>query len=445
MRVMLQIRLATSASVLAMAVAGFMTTSAGAQTSGVPTVGGLDISNYAPRTIIDPPSSLPLAKDVGKRAHTNVKILVVPSNDGAPIAPPRPGGVSPALPPTSGYYYETPASLACAYGLVAFSPGCPPNTLTANSTKGSRAIAIVDAYDDPTAFKDLATFSSQFSLPAPSTASFQVVFASGSRPPNGNATGWDIEESLDVQWAHGMAPHAQIFLVEAASNSYTDLFTAVDKASALVAAAGGGEVSMSWGGPEFSSETGFDSNMKTANVVYFAASGDHPGTEYPCVSPYVVCVGGTGNARPKGQFDGSVTWESTGGGISAFEARPSYQNGISGIVGANRGGPDVGAIADPNSGVWVVDSNNSTDTTYWHIVGGTSVATPVTAAIVNAAGHFYASTAIEQAQIYATLGTEGGGWDYVTFGFCGPYDGTFAVPGWDACTGAGTPNGLSAK
>jgi subtilase family serine protease len=236
-----------------------------------------------------------------------------------------------------------------------------------------------------------------------------------------------------------------IYLVEAASNSYTDLFTAVVKASSLVAAAGGGEVSMSWGGGEFSTETTYDADMKTANVVYFASAGDNPGTEYPCVSPYVVCVGGTGNVRENGKFDGSVTWESTGGGISAFEARPSYQNAILGIVGAKRGVPDVAALADPTSGVWVVDSDNASHAVTWYIVGGTSAAAPVTASIVNAAAHFYANTATEQAQIYSTLGSEGGGWNDVQSGFCGLYNATFAGPGWDACTGAGTPNGLTAK
>jgi hypothetical protein len=98
-----------------------------------------------------------LAQDIGKRAHTNLKVLVAPSTNGAAIAPPRLGGVTPGLvtpngsPPFSGYYYETPASLACVYGLAAFVVGCNPNTVTTDSILGSKAIAIVDAYDDPTA------------------------------------------------------------------------------------------------------------------------------------------------------------------------------------------------------------------------------------------------------------------------------------------------------
>ncbi len=98
---------------------------------------------------------------------------------------------------------------------------------------------------------------------------------------------------------------------------------------------------MSWGSGEFRSETSYDSGMATAKVVYFASAGDAPGTEYPCVSPNVVCAGGTGDSRnpSTGAFEGVVAWPDTGGGVSAYEARPSWQASISTIVGAYRGAP----------------------------------------------------------------------------------------------------------
>jgi len=268
-----------------------------------------------------------------------------------------------------------------------------------------------------------------------------VVYATGVKPPDGTLTGWDVEEALDIEYAHGMAPKALVYLVEANSPSNADLFVAVNKAGALVAAAGGGEVSMSWGGSEFAAETSFDSNMTTSGVVYFASAGDTPGTEYPCVSPNVVCVGGTGNSRNQvtGKFEGEIAWIDTGGGISTYEPRPSYQAAITYLT--KRGAPDVAAVADPNTGAWVYNVANGG----WMVVGGTSLASPVTTAIVNVAGHFYASTAIEQSYIYATLGTPGAGWNDVTSGACGLYDGFVAGPGYDFCTGVGTPGGLAYK
>jgi kumamolisin len=395
---------------------------------------------YAPGTVYSPRSNFLVASEVGKKAHTNVRVRVPPAN----AQPPGHASVTPLAPPVSGYFYETPASLACIYHLVTVtSPGCNPNIVSTNAATGARAIAIVDAYDYPGALSDLTKFSSQFSLPAPTSANFQVVYATGTKPTDGTGSGWDVEAALDIQYAHGLAPKAKIYLVEAASNSFSDLFQAVDKAGQLVAAAGGGEVSMSWGGGEFSSELSLDSHMTTSKVVYFASSGDSAGTEYPCVSPNVVCVGGTGNSRnpSTGKFEGEIAWIDTGGGFSLYEARPAYQNAIAGIVGAKRGVPDVAAVADPNTGVWIYNLANGG----WFPVGGTSAASPVSAAIVNSAGAFAASTSAELAAIYSTVGSAGAGWNDVTSGACGLYDGFQAVSGWDPCTGVGSPRGFSFK
>jgi kumamolisin len=400
---------------------------------------------YASGTIFDPPSSLLLEREIGKKAHTNLKILVPPVNAaGVKAQPPRYNGVAPQVPPLSGFFFETPASLACVYQLIAVTvPGCNPNLAVTNVAKGSKAIAIVDAYDYPAAVSDLTTFSSQFGLPGPTSSNFQVVYATGTKPPNGTGSGWDVEAALDIQYTHGLAPNAKVYLVEAASDSFSDLFQAVAKASQLVAAAGGGEVSMSWGGGEFSTESSFDSYMTTKLVVYFGAAGDSAGTIYPCVSPNVVCVGGTGNIRNPvtGKFEGEIAWLNTGGGLSFYETRPAYQNPISGIVGGKRGVPDIAAVADPNTGVWIYNAANGG----WFPVGGTSVASPVMAAIANVAGHFYASSIAELNTIYSTVGSVGPSWNDITSGACGPYDGFPALPGWDYCTGVGTPRALSFK
>jgi kumamolisin len=190
-------------------------------------------------------------------------------------------------------------------------------------------------------------------LPAPTSANFQVVYASGRQPPV-NAD-WNYEEALDIEWAHAMAPNAKIYLVEAASNSWGDLFVAVSVANSLLASAGGGEVSMSCGGSEFSSETYYDRYFTQPGVVYFAGSGDSPGVIWPSTSPNVVSVGGTSISRnpTTGAFQQEMAWQSGGGGPSLYELRPGYQNGISAIVQTRRGTPDVAADADPSTGVWI--------------------------------------------------------------------------------------------
>jgi subtilase family serine protease len=160
------------------------------------------------------------------------------------------------------------------------TPGCNPNETTENPNvnRGGGAIALVDAFDDPTAATDLATFSEQFGLPA---ANFTVVFAKGTRPGTDPTGGFEIEESLDIEWAHAMAPKAKIFLVEAPNNSLANLFAAAQLAAQIVAANGGGEVSMSFGSGEFTQETLFDADFTLPGVVFLASSGDSPGVEYP--------------------------------------------------------------------------------------------------------------------------------------------------------------------
>lgn len=204
--------------------------------------------------------------------------------------------------------------------------------------------------------------------------------------------------ALDVQMAHAMAPNAKLYLVEAASNSDSDLLAAVDKAAQLVASAGGGEVSMSWGGAEFPGETNYDSHFQKSGVIFLASTGDSPGVEWPSASANVVAVGGTSLSRQLGSFTflHHASWADGGGGISSYVARPSYQLAIAGIVGAMRGVPDIAAVADPTTGVWVFDSGNGG----WFTVGGTSVSAPLLAGIVNSSGHFYASSSVELTKIY---------------------------------------------
>jgi kumamolisin len=378
-----------------------------------------------------PASSTERKGDIGLRAHTNIKVFT--PTGGLP----QEGAAALSGPPFAGYLFETPASLACIYNLVPQSAGCNANAVTAVPTGGSTSIAIVDAYDNPGAAKDLAKFSKQFGLPP---ANFQVVFATGTRPFND--PGWEIEESLDVQWAHAMAPNAKLYLVEAASNSFYDLFTAETVAASIVANDGGGVISNSWGGSEFPDEAAFDSFFTYPGVVYFASTGDGPGVLYPSVSPYVVAVGGTTISRnpDSGAYIFESAWNSTGGGLSQYEAIPSYQMGVAKVVGTQRGVPDVSAEADPDSGVWVRDSGNGG----WYIVGGTSASSPIWAGIVSAAGSNLGSSAAELATIYKNRSNKLDFSD-IKSGVCGPWNGNLTQVGYDLCTGVGVPVGYGAK
>jgi hypothetical protein len=374
-----------------------------------------------------------MTEHIGHHAHTNFKMFIpaagMAARQNSPGAVPEASG-----PPFTGYFYETPASLACIYKLVPSADAdCNPNNPNiTNPAGGGRTIAIVDAYHYPTAASDLAAFSAQFGLPQ---ANLQVVFADGRQPPV-NAD-WNIEEALDIQWAHAMAPQAKIFLVEAASTSYSSLLNAVSVARNLVLSAGGGEVSMSWGGSEFSAETSYDAYFKQPGTIYFASSGDSPGVIWPAASPYVVSVGGTSISRnpTTGAFQQQIAWQAGGGGPSFYEPLPSFQSGVEGIPQTRRATPDVSADADPSTGVWVYVSP------YWYIIGGTSVAAPVWAGIVNAAGRFSPASQNELATLYANPGNLSD----VVRGSCGPNEGYMAAEGWDFCTGLGSPSGYLGK
>lgn len=411
----------------------------------------------APTGVIVPILSIIKAGDAGQLAHTNVKILNFEGGiNGSIVGTPRVYG-----PPFAGFFYETPASIACVYALkTPVVPGCNPYSTTSllNPAGGDKAIAIVDAYHDPNAFNDLSFFNGQFGVPGINSGptGFQVVFAPAltpsetcltptkKAPPPAKGTGWDVEESLDIEWAHAMAPGATLYLVEAQSNTFNDLFCAVILASNLVKTAGGGEVSMSWGSDEFAIEPLLDFAFTTPTVVYFASSGDGPGVQYPSASPNVISVGGTTLSRnaTSGNFLNENVWQSTGGGPSAFELTPTYQRGVPGIT-AMRGTPDISADANPFTGVWVYDSVSGPT---WYIVGGTSVSSPMVAGIVNNASalthSFAASTSAELTKLY---GDAAGDFNDVTLGSCGLYMGYFAVSGWDFCSGRGSPRGYTGK
>jgi subtilase family serine protease len=368
--------------------------------------------------VIVPDSTVEHPTDMGARAHTN-HLVLIPANAGPRFVGSHPAG-------------ETPLSIRSLYNLG-----------SSVSFGGARVIAIVDAFHYATAENDLGVFSSQFGLPACTTANgcFKVVFASGTQPRKN--CGWAQEAALDIEWAHALAPNAKIVLVEAASNSFANLFTAVDVATSAVANGGGGEVSMSWGGSEFSSEASSDSHFQNTGVVYFASSGDTGGaTIYPSASPYVVAAGGTTIHRDAlGNFVSETGWNGSGGGPSKYEAKPAYQNSVGGTDASQRSIPDLSFDADPNSGVSVYDSTSCQGNSGWLVFGGTSVSSPSLAGIVNSAGGFASSSADELNTIYSNY-TNTNDYRDILSGSAGSFT---AGPGWDFVTGVGSDLGYVGK
>jgi len=156
----------------------------------------------------------------------------------------------------------------------------------------------------------------------------------------------------------------------------------------------------------------------------------------------VVSAGGTtlSTNATTGVFEVETTWQDGGGGPSIVEPRPAYQNGIAYIVGSQRGTPDIAAIANLNTGVWVYNST-LIGAPAWFVVGGTSVSSPVNAGISNAEGGFAPSSYAFLSKLYAypVAFTD------ITNGNCGLYIGNLTMNGWDFCTGWGSPHGFFGK
>lgn len=271
--------------------------------------------------------------------------------------------------------------------VAATSPtGLSPATIksaysfSTSSTAGAgTTVAIVDAYNDPNAESDLGVFSSQFGLPACTTANgcFSKVNQTGGTKYPKTDSGWALEISLDVQWAHAIAPGAKILLVEASSNSFTNLLAAEDYAKTHAQ-----YVSNSWGGSEFSGESSYDSHFVRSGVSFFVSAGDSGlPAQYPSSSPNVISVGGTTLTISGGTFVSETGWSSGGGGCSTYETATSAQSSFSqyGQVSCagKRATPDVSMDADPASGVSVYDSTRYQGQQGWFTVGGTSVGSPI--------------------------------------------------------------------
>jgi hypothetical protein len=327
----------------------------------------------------------------------------------------------------------SPAQIAHAYGfdLVNFANG----TIKGDGT--GQTIAIVDPFDDPTIASDLQHFDQTFGLPDP--PSFQKLTPQGLPARN---TSWDLEIALDVEWAHAIAPKANIDLVEALNSTTTSLYAADVFAAGQP---GVSVVSNSWGGNEYFSETADDKNFVHAGVSFVFASGDSGAPpEYPAASPNVLAVGGTTlRLDGSGNYLGETGWGhgsfsfffgGSGGGISQVEPKPAFQINVTQSA-THRTNPDVAFDADPNTGVFVFDTNNGG----FLQVGGTSIGAPSWSgliAIVNQGRAVKGTSSLNGGdllnQIYKVSAND---FHDITSG----NNGFPAGPGYDLVTGRGSP------
>jgi hypothetical protein len=325
---------------------------------------------------------------------------------------------------------KSPADIRSAYGL-------------GSSSSGGRTVAIVDAYDDPNAEKDLAVYRSQYHLGDCTTANkcFTKVSQTGSTtklpPRNG---GWAQEISLDLDMVSATCPDCHILLVEASSASFANLSAAVGYAAEQPGVVA---ISNSYGGPD---TTSYASAYNHPGIAVTASTGDSGyGIQSPASFPGVVAVGGTSlNKASNARGWTESAWSGAGSGCSTLNPKPTYQTGVTGCTG--KATADVSAVADPNTGVAVYDSYAYQGYSGWMVFGGTSAASPIIASVYALAGGPGAGV---DAGSTIWGNTDASALNEVSDGSNGPCPSTVpqlctAGSGWDGPTGLGTPNGTTA-
>ena len=339
------------------------------------------------------------------------KVLVNVDRNGKPVPNATPSGYG-------------PADLQSAYNL-------------SGTTSGGRTVAIVDAYDDPTAEADLGVYRSQYGLTACTTANgcFKKVNQNGGTTPPRSNGGWAQEISLDVDMVSAICPSCHILLVEASSNSFANLATAVSYAASVPGVIA---ISNSYGGSDSSNMAQYE-NAAAKGIAVTASSGDGGyGVESPASFTHVVGVGGTHLVRASNTRGWTETaWSGAGSGCSTINAQPGWQTGTQ---CAKKAVADVSAVADPNTGVAVYDSTSYQGLKGWLVFGGTSVSSPIIASVYALGGNFGTYAGQYSWGHASSLFDVSGG----SNGSCSPSLWCNAVAGWDGPTGLGTPNGTGA-
>lgn len=282
----------------------------------------------------------------------------------------------------------TPKDIWDAYGITNLN-------LSQNIQIYRPTITIVIAYGSKTITNDVDIFSNTFQIPK--IHQFDIYYQNGNEflkgpipdnyPTNSR---WSIETTLDVQWAHAIAPHANINLVVSKSSSLCDILGALQYASSC--SLNSNIISMSWGMKEVAKQIEYDNlYFSNPNIIYVASSGNYGyGIIWPSISPYVLSVGGTTLKRVKSNTQNinpyiytETAWKGSGGGVSQFVDMPTYQQQIGQKYKTlNRLAPDVSFVADPTTGAVVYTSTIYGNKKGWFVIGGTSLSAPCWAGIL---------------------------------------------------------------
>jgi subtilase family serine protease len=335
------------------------------------------------------------------------------------------GAVPMATTPPTGA--KTPAELRGAYKLT-------------GSASGGRTVAIVDAYGYPNLERDLATYRSQFGLPACTTANLclRVIDQNGGTSYPRTNVGWDGEQALDVDAVSAICPDCKILVVQAKSASFANLGAAVNMAATQPGVVA---ISNSYGGSD-APDTTYGHYYNHPGIAVTASTGDngYQGGSHPASSSFVTAVGGTTLMTDSNIRGWSETvWDGAGSGCSTYNtalaAATSFGTGC-----AKRAMADVAAAADPSNGGMAVYYPTSTRSSTWAQVGGTSESSPIIASVYalsgNTAGYANAIPYGHAGSLFdVTSGSNGS---------CSPTQWCTARTGWDGPTGLGTPNGTGA-
>jgi subtilase family serine protease len=375
------------------------------------------------------------------------------------------------------------------FGIPCYSPQEMQNAydltpvLNAGFTGKGQTIVIIDSFGSPTIKDDLHAFDQGYGLPDPPL--FKVLAPLGTinfNSSNADMVGWAFESTLDVEWAHAMAPDANIILMTSPVDETEGVqglpeFLYLERLAVKSHLAN--IISQSWGATEntlftfggrqlLKSFNDFYRQAAAAHVTVFASAGDagvanvningqiypFPTVNFPASSPYVTAVGGTTlMADTSGNYQSEVVWNdgpgsATGGGVSQFFAEPAYELGLPSsdqqILNGFRGLPDIAYNADPNTAILVYASFLGGNQVGWYFIGGTSEGSPQWSGIIadgnQMAGHplgflnpmlYQIGEGANYAQDFHDI-TQGNNSQ-------GSIQGYNATPGWDPCTGWGSP------
>ncbi len=325
-------------------------------------------------------------------------------------------------PRSTAFHCYTPSEMLAAYGVDILH--------NAGTTGKGETIVIVDSYGSPTALSDLQRFSNTFGLPAPNLT---IIYPTGtptySNSMHGIQANWAFETSLDLQWAHAIAPDAKLVLVAAnpaeteGVQGFPSMFIGEQYA---IQHYPGAVMSQSFAVTEQSFQSAADVQVaqfdqiyqqaKASNMTVFGSSGDsgtantdkqgrvypYPTVNWPSSDPLVTSAGGTWlqygwtwnpssptdttyldtpGSRTEAVWNEPFIQAATGGGRSVLFAAPAFQSSVSSVVNGHRGLPDVSWNAAVDGGALVYTSFGGVRVG-WHIVGGTSASSPQLAGLI---------------------------------------------------------------